>query len=127
MLKTTISEVESRRSVVAEQIAREYNVTAVLKGPWTVIAHPQRGLRINPTGSRALGTAGTGDVLSGVIGGLLAQRLQPWDAASAGVYLHGLAGERAAKRYGPDGLMAGDLLPELPRVLRKLRATLDSK
>jgi NAD(P)H-hydrate epimerase len=123
MLKTSISEVESRRTAVAEQIAGEYNVTAVLKGPWTVVAHPQKGVRINPTGTRALGTAGTGDVLAGMIGGLLAQRLQPWDAATAGVFLHGLAGQRVEKRLGPDGLLAGDLLLEIPRVLRWVRRT----
>jgi NAD(P)H-hydrate epimerase len=123
LLKTSISDVESRRTAVAEQIAREYNVVTVLKGPWTVIAHPQKGVRLNPTGTRALGTAGTGDVLAGMIGGLLAQRLQPWDAATAGVFLHGLAGQRAEKRFGPDGLMAGDILPEIPRVLRRVRRT----
>jgi NAD(P)H-hydrate epimerase len=88
-----------------------------------VIAHPQKGVRINPTGTRALGTAGTGDVLAGMIGGLLAQGLQPWDAAMAGVFLHGLAGQRAEKRLGPDGLMAGDILPEIPKVLRGVRRT----
>jgi len=121
MLKTSISEVESRRTAVAEHIAAEYNVTAVLKGPWTVIAHPQKGVRINPTGTRALGTAGTGDVWAGMIGGLLAQKMAPWDAATTGVFLHGLAGQRAEKKLGPDGLLAGDLLPEIPRVLRRVR------
>jgi NAD(P)H-hydrate epimerase len=121
MLKTSISEVESHRAAVAEQIAREYNVTVVLKGPWTLVAHPQKGLRVNRTGTRALGTAGTGDVLSGALGGLLAQGMSPWEAAAAGVYLHGLAGRAAEERLGPDGLMAGDLLIELPRVLRSAR------
>ncbi len=121
MLKTTIPDVESRRLAVAKQIAREYNVTVVLKGPFTVIAVPSGEVWINPTGSRALGTAGTGDVLSGVIGGLLAQRRSPRDAAVAGVFLHGWAGERVERRLGPDGILAGDLLPELPRVLRRAR------
>jgi hydroxyethylthiazole kinase-like uncharacterized protein yjeF len=125
MLKTSISDVESRRSIVAEQIAREYNVIAVLKGPWTLVAHPQKGLRVNPTGTRALGTAGTGDVLSGVVGGLLAQRMPPWEAASAGVYLHGLAGKKVEERLGPDGVLAGDLLPMLPQVLRETRGSVD--
>jgi NAD(P)H-hydrate epimerase len=126
-VKTTIPDVESRRLAVAKQIAREYNVTTILKGPFTVVASPSGETRINPTGSRALGTAGTGDVLSGVVGGLLAQRLNPFDAASAGVYIHGLAGERAARRLGPDGLMAGDLLPELPRILKRLRRQVAEK
>jgi NAD(P)H-hydrate epimerase len=121
LLKTTINEVEQNRVKVAKQIAEGYNVTVVLKGHYTVIASPQGEVRINPTGNRALATAGTGDVLSGIIGGLLAQRLSPFEAATAGVYIHGLAGEKASRRMGLDGVLAGDLLPILPRVLRQVR------
>lgn len=121
LLKTTINDVEQNRVKVAKQIAEGYNVTVVLKGRFTVIASPEGKVRINPTGSRGLATGGTGDVLSGIIGGLLAQRLSPFEAATAGVYLHGLAGERASRKLGPDGLLAGDLLPLLPRLLRKLK------
>ncbi len=121
LLKTTITEVEQNRVKVAKQIAEGYNVTAVLKGRYTVIASPDGRVRVNPTGNRGLATGGTGDVLSGIVGGLLAQRLSPFDAATAGVYLHGLAGEKASRRLGPDGLLAGDLLPLLPRLLRQLR------
>ena len=121
LLKTTISEVEQNRVKVAKQIAEGYNVVVVLKGRFTVIANPQGQVRLNPTGNRGLATAGTGDVLSGIVGGLLAQRLTPFEAATAGVYLHGLAGERASRRFGLDGLLAGDLLPILPRLLRRLR------
>ncbi|HJT23934.1 MAG TPA: NAD(P)H-hydrate dehydratase, partial [bacterium] len=121
LLKTTISEVEQNRVKVAKQIAEGYNVTVVLKGRFTVIAAPDGRVRVNPTGNRGLATGGTGDVLSGIIGGLLAQRLAPFEAATAGVYLHGLAGERASRRLGPDGLLAGDLLPLLPRLLRQLK------
>jgi NAD(P)H-hydrate epimerase len=123
LLKTSISEVEQNRLKVAKQIAEGYNVVLVLKGRHTVIASPKGEIRINPTGNRALATAGTGDVLSGVIGGLLAQRLNPFDAATVGVYLHGLAGERLARRMGPDGLLAGDLLPIFPKVLRQISET----
>jgi NAD(P)H-hydrate epimerase len=121
LLKTTINEVEQNRVKVAKQIAEGYNVTVVLKGRFTVIASPQGNVRINPTGNRGLATGGTGDVLSGIVGGLLAQRLPPFEAASAGVYIHGLAGEKASRRLGPDGMLAGDLLPLLPRILRQLR------
>jgi hydroxyethylthiazole kinase-like uncharacterized protein yjeF len=121
LLKTTINEVEQNRVKVAKQIAQGYNVTVVLKGRFTVIANPQGEVRINPTGNRGLATGGTGDVLSGIIGGLLAQRLSPFDAATTGVYIHGLAGEKASRKLGPDGLLAGDLLPLLPRLLRQLR------
>jgi NAD(P)H-hydrate epimerase len=121
LMKTTINEIEQNRVRVAKQLAAEYNVVVVLKGHHTVVADPRGDVRINPTGNRALATAGTGDVLSGVIGGLLAQRLAPFDAAVAGVYIHGVAGERAGRRFGLDGVLAGDLLPILPRVLRHLR------
>ena len=121
LLKTTINDVEQNRVKVAKHIAQGYNVTVVLKGRFTVIANPQGDVRINPTGNRGLATGGTGDVLSGIIGGLLAQRLSPFDAATTGVYIHGLAGEKASRRLGPDGLLAGDLLPYLPRLLRQLR------
>ncbi len=121
LLKTTIAEVEQNRVKVAKQIAEGYNVTVVLKGRFSVIAGPDGRVRVNPTGNRGLATGGTGDVLSGIVGGLLAQRLSPFDAAIAGVYLHGLAGEKASRRLGPDGLLAGDLLPLLPRLLRQIR------
>ncbi len=121
LLKTSINEVEQNRVKVAKQIAEGYNVTAVLKGRFTVVASPDGRVRINPTGSRALATGGTGDVLSGIIGGLLAQRMTPFEAATAGVYLHGLAGERAGRKLGPDGALAGDLLPLLPRLLRQIK------
>jgi NAD(P)H-hydrate epimerase len=121
LLKTSIMDVELNRVKVAKQIAEGYNTTVVLKGRFTVIASPQGEVRINPTGNRGLATAGTGDVLSGIIGGLLAQRLPAFEAATAGVYLHGLAGEWASRKLGPDGLLAGDLLPLLPRLLRRLK------
>lgn len=123
LLKTHIGEVELNRVAIAKQIAESYNVVVVLKGRYTVIASPKGEVRINPTGNRGLATGGTGDVLAGIIGGLLAQRLAPFDAASTGAYLHGLAGERASRRLGPDGLLAGDLLPILPRLLRQVRET----
>jgi hydroxyethylthiazole kinase-like uncharacterized protein yjeF len=121
LLKITIAEVEQNRLKVAKQIAAEYNAVAVLKGRHTVIANPQGDVRVNPTGNRGLATGGTGDVLSGILGGLLAQGLSAFDAASTGVYLHGLAGEKASRRFGPDGLLATDLLPILPRLLRQVR------
>ena len=121
LLGVSADEVDRNRLKIAKQIAREYNGVAVLKGPHTVIARASGAIRINPSGSRALATGGTGDVLSGILGGLLAQGLAPFDAAAAGVYLHGLAGERAAEMLGPDGLLAGDLLPILPQLLKQIR------
>ena len=121
LLHTTAAEVEQNRLEVAKKIAAEYNGILVLKGRHTIIADPRGRARVNPTGNRGLATGGTGDVLSGMLGGLLAQGLAPFDAAAAGVYLHGLAGEQASQALGPDGLLAGDLLPLLPRCLRQVR------
>ncbi len=121
LLKSTIAAVEQNRLKVAKQLAQDYNVHVILKGRFTIVASPQGEVRVNPTGSRALATGGTGDVLSGMIGGLLAQRLPAFEAATAAVYLHGLAGEMVGQNLGPDGALAGDLLPLLPRLLRKVR------
>jgi NAD(P)H-hydrate epimerase len=121
LLRTNIVSVEQNRLKVAKQLARDYNTHVVLKGRFTIIASPQGDVRVNPTGSRALATGGTGDVLSGMIGGLLAQGLPAFEAATAAVYLHGLAGEKVGQELGPDGSMAGDLLPFLPILLRQVK------
>jgi len=94
----------------------------VLKGAGSIVAAPDGRLWIGPAGTAALATGGTGDVLTGVIAGLLAQGLAPLDAAIAGVYVHGHAGERLAKSVGDAGTLAGDLLPLLPHVIREVKA-----
>jgi NAD(P)H-hydrate epimerase len=76
---------------------------------------------VNPTGNPGLATAGTGDVLAGVVGALLARGSSAWEAATAAVYLHGLAGDLAARRLGEESLMAGDVLAALPDAIRLLR------
>jgi ADP-dependent NAD(P)H-hydrate dehydratase / NAD(P)H-hydrate epimerase len=103
--------------------ARDWNLTVVLKGACTLIAGAGEALAVNGISNPALATAGTGDVLSGVIGGLLAQGLTPFDAATAGVYLHSRAGHQVSLRLGDAGLLAGDLLPELPLALRGAKST----
>jgi len=90
----------------------------VLKGACTIIAAPDGQTRINWRGNPALATAGTGDVLAGAIAGLLAQGMTPYEAASAGVFLHSRAGAIACETLGDAGLLASDLLPLLP-VARK--------
>ena len=106
-----------RLSVVSE-CARAWGHVVVLKGASTLIAAPDGRLRLNWPGNPALATAGTGDVLAGTIGGLLAQGMAPFEAASAGVYLHSHAGLLVSARLGDAGLLASDLLPELPLALR---------
>jgi hydroxyethylthiazole kinase-like uncharacterized protein yjeF len=111
------------RLEVARRSASAWGHVVVLKGASTLIAAPEGGvLRVNWPGNPALASAGTGDVLSGAVGGLLAQGLEPFDAASAAVYLHSRAGLRVSARLGDAGLLAGDLIPELPLALRDLKA-----
>ncbi|HLI71504.1 MAG TPA: NAD(P)H-hydrate dehydratase [Ktedonobacteraceae bacterium] len=109
---------------LARQKAQEWKVTLVLKGACTIIAQGQSTesmrTRINWKANAAMATAGTGDVLAGMIVGLLAQNLSPFDAASAAVYLHATAGERVSREIGQAGLLATDLLPEIPRALANL-------
>jgi NAD(P)H-hydrate epimerase len=79
-------------------------------------------LRINPTGGPALGTGGTGDVLTGVVAALLAQGLDAFEAATLGAFVHGLAGDRIAEGRGSAGLLAGELAEALPPAMEELRA-----
>ena len=104
------------RLSVARDAARAWGHVVVLKGACTLIASPDGALRINGAPNPALATAGTGDVLAGTTVGLLAQGMEPYDASCAAVYLHALAGLRVRAHLGDAGLLAGDLLSELPIV-----------
>ena len=108
------------RLELARSKAMEWQVTLVLKGACTIIAEPDGHIRINWLANPALATAGTGDVLAGMIAGLLAQKITPFDAASAGVYLHTAAAELVSAEIGHAGLLASDLLPKIPRAIARL-------
>jgi len=116
-LGCSTQEVQSRRLALARETAGQYGVVLVLKGAQTLVAAPDGRLSLNPTGNPALASGGTGDVLTGLIGGFLAQGLSAWDAARLGVYLHGLSADWFTARHGPRGLVAGDLLSLFPEVL----------
>ncbi len=120
LLDTSIGEVQADRVGVAMKASQAWGATVVLKGAHTVVADPDGSVLINPTGNPGLATGGTGDVLSGLIAGLLAQGLTPVQAAAAGVYAHGWAADRLAAARGMAGLIAGDLLEELPLVLKEI-------
>jgi NAD(P)H-hydrate epimerase len=92
----------------------------VLKGAKTVVAAPDGTIYLNVTGNSGMGTAGSGDVLAGMVGSLLAQGLTPLEASACAVYCHGLAGDRGAESIGKMALTAGDLLGYLPQVLKEL-------
>lgn len=117
----SVEGVQSDRVGIAKKKALEWQKTVVLKGAYTVIATPDGMVNINPAANPGLASAGTGDVLSGVITGLLAQGLSPADAAVCGVYLHGEAGEMVRQRLGDAGMLASDLLPVLPLAIRRLK------
>ena len=118
----TVEEIQKQRIEAARHWAGVWRKTLVLKGAYTVVAAPDRGAAVSPFANPALASAGTGDVLAGAIAGLLAQGLAPFEAAVAGVYLHGLAGEMAAARMGDAGVLASDLLPELPLAIKQTKA-----
>lgn len=119
LLDVDRASVEARRLHYARLAAARWNAVVLLKGSTTVVAAPDGRVRVNPTGTSALAAAGTGDVLAGLAGSLLAGGLSPLDAGSAGAYVHGLAGQRAGAATGYPS--AGDVLAELPAVLRSLR------
>lgn len=121
----TINQIQSDRNSVAKQFAQKWHKYLVLKGANTVIVSPAGEVVISPFANPLLATAGTGDVLSGIISGLLAQGLNSFDAACCGVYIHSIAGELLAKSLGDAGLLAGDLLPVIPKVLKNLKMGID--
>jgi NAD(P)H-hydrate epimerase len=117
LLGCDIPTVQARRRELAAQFAAEHGVVVVLKGHGTVVTDGRR-LYVNTTGNPGMATGGTGDVLAGLTGALLAQGLEPLAAAQLGVYLHGLAGDLARDELGEVSLTASDLLAALPRAFQ---------
>lgn len=114
---TSSQTINDDRVGIARTFATQHGVILVLKGANTVIANPNGQIAICPTGNPGMASAGMGDVLTGMITGLLAQGLTAWDAARTGVYVHGLAGDLAAKTMGEPGLIASDVIAALPHAL----------
>jgi len=125
LLGCSTAEVQQDRLATARRFAGEYGVYLVLKGARTLVARPDGSVSINPTGNPGMASGGMGDVLTGMIGGLLAQGIPMGDALDLGVYLHGLAGDRVAEEKGTVGMTAGDLLCHIPGIIRELRADED--
>jgi hydroxyethylthiazole kinase-like uncharacterized protein yjeF len=118
LVGSRIPDVQSHRLEVALSLAASVGAHVVLKGRRTLVARPDGRAAVNPTGNPGMATGGTGDVLAGVVGALLARGLDVWVAATAGVYVHGLAGDLAAARLGPEALLAQDLVDALPEAIR---------
>jgi ADP-dependent NAD(P)H-hydrate dehydratase / NAD(P)H-hydrate epimerase len=122
LLDTTVDEVEADRLECAREASKRFGCVVVLKGPATVIAAPDGQTAINSSGGPALATGGTGDVLTGLIAACLARGLAPYEAAMAGVYLHGIAGEIAGERIGAPGAIAGDVIDAIPEAIARVQS-----
>jgi hydroxyethylthiazole kinase-like uncharacterized protein yjeF len=117
-----LSDDDGARRTAAEAAARAWGQVVVLKGARTVVAEPDGTVTVAPFENPGLATGGTGDVLAGIIGSLLAQGLAPGPAARLGVYLHGTAGDVVSERLGDAGLLASDLPDAVPMVRKRLAA-----
>lgn len=117
----TTQTVNADRIGTARRFSRERGVFVVLKGARTVIARPDGLVAVCPTGNPGMATAGTGDVLTGMVVGLLAQGLSSWDAACTATYIHGYAGDLASNRLGQAGMLASDLIAQIPYALQQLQ------
>lgn len=120
LLGCSVREVQDDRITIVQRFCRERRVYLALKGARTVIGAPDGRVFLNPTGNVGMATGGSGDVLTGVVGGLLVQGIGPLEALEAGVYLHGLAGDLARDLRGEVGLIAGDLLEHVPQAMRRV-------
>lgn len=117
----SIQKIQKRRTQVAREFANKWGKVVVLKGANSVVVPPAGEARLSLFSNPLLATAGTGDILSGIIAGMIAQGLTSFDAASVGIYIHALAGQILREKIGDAGLLASDLLPILPGVIEQLK------
>lgn len=120
LLHSTPKTVNSNRENTAIDFAKKFGVVTVLKGAGTIIASPDGEVYINHTGNSGMATGGSGDVLSGIIGSLLAQGAAPINAAAAGVFLHGTIGDLAAEKLGKISMLPTDMIDMIPAAYLKL-------
>ena len=120
LLHSTPKTVNLNRENTAIDFAKKFGVVTVLKGAGTIIASPDGEVYINHTGNSGMATGGSGDVLSGIIGSLLAQGASPINAAAAGVFLHGTIGDLAAEKLGKISMLPTDMIDMIPTAYLKL-------
>jgi len=120
LMGVATEQVQARRLHFAEAAAKRFRSAVVLKGARSIVAERGRPLTVNPTGNPGMASGGTGDVLTGMAAGLIAQGLLPFEAAAAATYLHGLAGDIAAERIGEACVLATDVAEALPAAIRRL-------
>jgi NAD(P)H-hydrate epimerase len=115
-----ISKILKNRVDITRQFALDYSVNIILKGASSIVCQPDGITTINPTGNPGMATAGTGDILTGIIASLIAQGFSSAKAAIAGTYLHGLSGDIFANEESQTSLIAGDLLRTLPKSIKRI-------
>ena len=120
LLGASVPEVQRDRIATVRDFAARHGAHVVLKGAWSVIGDPEGRVFVNPTGNPGMASGGTGDVLTGLLGALLARGMAPGVALQAAVYLHGLAGDIAAEWVGEESLIAGDVIAALPDAFKAL-------
>jgi len=120
LLAASVPDVQRARITTVREFATRHGAHVVLKGAWSVIGDPEGRVFVNPTGNPGMASGGTGDVLTGILGALLARGMAPGVALQAAVYLHGLAGDIAAERVGEESLIAGDVIGALPEAFRRV-------
>ena len=120
LIKIPKEEIVKNKFEIAIESSKKFNKIIILKGAYTIIATPEGKIIVEPFANPTLSTAGTGDIKSGIIGSLLAQGLNLIDAATIGVYIHGLVGDKARKKIGNRGTIASDLIKFIPKVLKEL-------
>jgi NAD(P)H-hydrate epimerase len=124
LLDSDSQAIDARRLHSVRRAAAQAHAIVVLKGDDTLVAEPDGRVAVSPGAAAALATAGTGDVLSGVIGAYLAKAMDPFEAASAGVLVHARAGRLAAATIGDEGVIARDVIELLPRALTDTAASI---
>ena len=114
-----IAKLQKNRKLIAQKYAKYYNNIIILKGHNTLVAGSRGELYVNKTGNPGMATAGSGDVLSGIVGAFLGQGLEAFSAAKYATYIHGLAGDIAAKDKTQMGLIASDIINRIPDALKR--------
>ena len=116
----TVKQVQARRKPIALDFAGKYKLTVVLKGHQTVVASPDGRSYVNHSGNPGMATAGSGDVLAGMLAAFIGQGLDAFGAAKAAVYLHGLAGDLAAREKTKISLIASDIIDKIPKAMKRV-------
>lgn len=123
LLNTSTNYVQKNRLILAKKFAKAYNLTIILKGHKTIVCDNKGKCYINNTGNPGMSTAGSGDVLTGIVSALLAQKIDTFNACKLAVYIHGISGDMAKKELGEISLIASDLIKFLPKSFKKLYNT----